>query len=141
MVENRFRSIWQNRGEDLLAFELERFHIVEYVFVPWHEQKLALRLKPSAGTHLELGIVEGQLGNLSEAAAQFRHAIQLDSGLADVHLMLGVVLRRQADHKGALEQFQPAVALNPHSAEAQYNLGRELKVGGDTDGAIAAFDQ
>ena len=58
MVENRFRSIWQNRGEDLLAFELERFHIVEYVFAPWHELKLALRLKPSADTYLELGIVE-----------------------------------------------------------------------------------
>jgi hypothetical protein len=42
MVENRFRSIWQNRGEDLLAFELDRFHIVEYVFAPWELVGIAL---------------------------------------------------------------------------------------------------
>ncbi len=37
-----------------------------------HELKLALRLKPSADTHLELGVVDGQLGKLNEAVAQFR---------------------------------------------------------------------
>ena len=104
-----------------------------------HELKLALRLKPSADVHLELGVVEGQRGNLTEAAAQFRRAIQLDPGVAAAHLMLGIVLRRQADHKGALDQFRTAVKLNPDNVDAQYNLGRELKADGDTAGAIAAF--
>src|SRR5277367_5672772 len=74
-----------------------------------HELKLALKLKPSADIHVELGVVEGQLGNLNEAAAQFRHAIQQDSGIASAHLMLGLVLRRQTDHEGALDQFRAAV--------------------------------
>ena len=103
------------------------------------ELKLALRLKPSADTHLELGVVEGQLGNLNEAAAQFRRAIQLDSRLVAAHLMLGIVLRRQSKHAEALSQFRAATALNPNDADAQYNLGRELKAEGDTAGAIAAF--
>jgi tetratricopeptide (TPR) repeat protein len=60
------------------------------------ELKRALQTKPSADIHLELGVVEGQLGNLNEAAAQFRRAIQMDSRLASAHLMLGIVLRRQA---------------------------------------------
>ena len=94
------------------------------------ELNLALRLKPSADTHLELGVVEGQLGNLMEAAAQFRRAIQLDSSLAPAHLMLGIVLRRQSNHTGALDQFRAAATLNPNDADTQYNLGRELKAGG-----------
>jgi len=89
-----------------------------------HETKLALRLKPSAEAHVDLGVVEGQLGNLNEAAAQFRLAIQQDSALASAHLMLGITLRRQGDHKGALDQFRTAVTLNPDNAEAQYDLGR-----------------
>ena len=100
-----------------------------------HELKLALRLKPSVDTYVELGVVEGQLGKLTDAAAQFRHAIRLDPKIAAAHLMLGIVLRRQGDHDGALTQFRTAVALNPDSADAQYNLGRELKAGGDTDGS------
>ena len=104
------------------------------------ELKLALRLKPSADTHLELRVVEAQLGNLNEAAAQFRHALQLDPRLAAAHLMLGTVLHVASQTTlAALDQFRAATALNPNDADAQYNLGRELKAGGDTAGAIAAF--
>src|SRR5437588_4185027 len=71
-----------------------------------HELSLALRLKPSAETHLELGVVEGQLGKLNDAIIQFRHAIRVDPRLTAAHLMLGVALRRQANHSGALEQFR-----------------------------------
>jgi hypothetical protein len=64
MVENRFRSIWQNRGEDLLVFELDRFHTVEYVFAPWEwvshwcnsGQEAAWRESVDAGS-IKLGLV------------------------------------------------------------------------------------
>jgi len=59
-----------------------------------HELKLALRLRPSADTHLELGVVEGLLGKLNDAVAQFRYAIRVDPRLAAAHLMLGMALRR-----------------------------------------------
>ncbi|HVI78022.1 MAG TPA: tetratricopeptide repeat protein, partial [Candidatus Acidoferrum sp.] len=103
------------------------------------EIKTALRLKPSADTYVEAGVVQGELGNLTEAAAHFRRAIQLDARLPSARLMLGIVLRRQGNHKGALDQFQKAVELRPDDADAQYNLGRELKGNGNTQGAIAAF--
>ncbi len=67
-----------------------------------HELRLALGLKPSADTHLELGVVEGQLGKLNEATTQFREAIRIDPSLAAAHLMLGIALRRQANDSGAL---------------------------------------
>ncbi|PYX51046.1 MAG: hypothetical protein DMG79_04355, partial [Acidobacteria bacterium] len=104
-----------------------------------HELRLALKLKPSAESHLEMGVVEGQLGKLNDAVMQFRDAIRLDPSLAGAHLMLGVALRRQADSSGALEQFRLAVKLKPDDPEAQYDLGRELKTAGDIAGAIAAF--
>src|SRR5580692_3557785 len=75
------------------------------------EQKLAVRLRPSAETQLELGVVEGQLGKLNDAVIHFREAIRLDPKLATAHVMLGIALRRQGDHKGALDQFRAAVAL------------------------------
>src|SRR5438270_12593992 len=35
-----------------------------------HELRLALKLKPSAESHLEMGVVEGQLGKLNDAVMQ-----------------------------------------------------------------------
>ena len=108
---------------------------------PAAERELSrtVTLKPSAETHFELGEVEGQLGRLDAAAAQFRDAIRLDPKLARAYVMLGVTLRRQADQKGALANFRKAVELDPTDPNAQYNLGMELKSDGDIPGAIAAF--
>ena len=90
----------------------------------------ALQVKPSAELHFELGLVEGQLGNLDAAATEFRTAIQLNPRFAPAHSMLGVTVRRQGDHSRALAEFRKAVELDPQDAEAQYNLGMELKAGG-----------
>ncbi len=103
------------------------------------ELNRAVALKPSAEMYFELGQVEGQLGKLDAAAAQFRAALRLDPKLARAHVMLGVTLRRQGDHKGALANFRKAVELDPTDPNAQYNLGMELKAEGDLPGAIAAF--
>src|SRR5438309_4493124 len=42
------------------------------------ELRRALQSKPSAEMHLELGLTEGQLGNLDGAAAEFRRALRLN---------------------------------------------------------------
>jgi Flp pilus assembly protein TadD len=103
------------------------------------ELNRALALKPSAEMHLELGQVEGQLGKLDAAAAQFRAALRRDPKMARAHVMLGVTLRRQGNHNEALANFRKAVELDPADANAQYNLAMELKAGGDIAGAITAF--
>src|ERR1700693_1244227 len=46
------------------------------------ELRRALAIKPSAELHFELGLAEGQLGNLEAATAQFRSAIRLHPGYA-----------------------------------------------------------
>ena len=98
------------------------------------ELNRAVTLKPAAETHFELGEVEGQLGKLDAAAAQFRAAIRLDPKLARAYVMLGMTLRRQGDQKGALANFRKAVELDPTDPNAQYNLGMELKADGDIAG-------
>src|ERR1700731_1901044 len=103
------------------------------------ELRRALAIKPSAELHFELGLAEGQLGNLEAAAAQFRSAIGMNSAYAPAHSMLGVTLRRQGDHNGALAEFRKAADLDPKDPETQYNLGMELKAGDDLVGAIAAL--
>ncbi|MGC2480836.1 MAG: tetratricopeptide repeat protein, partial [Candidatus Sulfotelmatobacter sp.] len=105
------------------------------------ELQQALASKPSAELHSELGLTEGQLGDLPGAAAEFRRALQLDPQLAPAHLLLGETLRRQGDHAGALAQFRKAVAIDPNEPRAQLNLGKELKASGDLAGAIAAFQR
>jgi len=103
------------------------------------ELRRALASKPSAEVHFELGLVEGQIGNLDAAAAQFRSAIRMNPGYAPAHSMLGITEHRQGDHISALNEFRKAVELDPKDPETQYNLGMELKAGGDLVGAIAAL--
>src|SRR5262249_47331291 len=64
------------------------------------ELRLAMALKPTAETHFELGLVQGQLGNLPGAAAEFRGALALNPRYAKAQRMLGVTLRRQGDPAG-----------------------------------------
>ena len=106
-----------------------------------NELRRALAAKPSSEIHFELGLAEGQLGNLNEAASEFRTVIRLRAGYAPAHMMLGVVLRRQGNHPGALAEFSKAVELDPNDPEAQTNFGKELKAAGDIAGAIAAFQK
>src|ERR1700730_11610332 len=46
------------------------------------ELRRALQSKPSAEMHLELGLTEGQLGNLAAAAAEFHRALRLNPRFA-----------------------------------------------------------
>ena len=105
------------------------------------EFRRALAIKPTAELHFELGLVEGQIGNLDAAAAQFRSAIRMNPAYAPAHSMLGITERRQGDHNSALAEFRKAAELDPKDPETQYNLGMELKAGDDLVGAIAALRQ
>ena len=83
----------------------------------------ALESKPSAELHLELGQVEGQLGNLASAAAEFRTTLRLNPQLGRAHSLLGITLRRQGDHAGALLHFRRAVAIDPKDPEVASQFG------------------
>src|SRR3984957_10627140 len=81
------------------------------------ELRRALASKPSAQAHFELGLAEGQLGNLDAAGAQFRTAISINPGYAPAHSMLGISLRRQGNHNAALAEVRKAAALDPQEPQ------------------------
>src|SRR5215467_7177614 len=54
------------------------------------ELRKALQAKPSADLYFDLGLTEGQLGNLQAAAEEFRRALRMNQGFAPAHIALGV---------------------------------------------------
>src|ERR1022692_859246 len=101
--------------------------------------KASSAICPPPPRNFEMGLAEGQLGNLPAAASEFRSAIQLNPRFATAYDRLGVALRRQDDHAGAVAAFRKAIEADPKDPEAQYDLGLELKAAGDVTGAVAAF--
>ena len=59
------------------------------------ELRQALGLKPTPEMYFELGLVEGQLGNLDGAAAALRRSLRLKPRSGPAHVMLGVTLLPQ----------------------------------------------
>jgi len=52
-------------------------------------------------------------GDLDEALAKFREAIEMDRDHPAAHLNLGVALKLKGDRDGAIEAFAKAIALDP----------------------------
>ena len=63
-------------------------------------------------------------GDLDQAAAKFRHAIQLQPESSDAHRYLGLVLERQGDTEGASAAYRKALDLNPGEVSAKESLDR-----------------
>jgi len=61
---------------------------------------------------------------LDQAAAKFRHAIQLQPESSDAHRYLGLVLERQGDTEGASAAYRKALDLNPGEVSAKESLDR-----------------
>src|SRR5260370_27761509 len=76
------------------------------------ELRQALKLKPSAEMYFELGLTEGQIGNLEGAAAELRHALLLTPRVPPAHSPLGVTLPRPGNPSGAHAACLTAVGLN-----------------------------
>jgi tetratricopeptide (TPR) repeat protein len=73
-----------------------------------------------------LDIAEGRAalakGELEQAAAKLRHAIQLEPASAEAEHFLGVVLQKQGDNEGAVAAYGKALDLNPGDAQAKHAL-------------------
>jgi tetratricopeptide (TPR) repeat protein len=112
---------------------------------------VAVGLRPeSPGARFNLGHALANKGNLDEAIAEFRKAIQFNKDYTEAHYNLGVALGVAHNNLGtglwlkgqldeAIAEFRKAIHINKDYAMAHFNLGTALKDKGRLDEAIAEF--
>jgi protein O-GlcNAc transferase len=100
----------------------------------------AIAIQPGvAAWHCDLAVLCQTTGQIDEAAASYRRAVECDSGLRQAWYNLGCLLNEQDREAEALECFQQAVRLAPDHAAAHHNLAQSLFNLGNTDEAIAHY--
>lgn len=67
-----------------------------------------------ASVRLSLGLGYAQLGELDYAAAEFREAIRLEPGNADLHVALAAFYGKRHDANSALTEYREAVRIAPY---------------------------
>lgn len=77
-------------------------------------------------SHINLGSLFKQTGELSEAMGQFQQAIAIDSACAIAHFNLGVIHRAQGNLEAAVIAYRRAIQHQPDYGEAYQNLGVAL---------------
>ena len=117
--------------------------------------KLALKKTDEARALLEplhqeegrlpyLMVALGQLalrrGDLEEAEASFRRALERDENNAEAHDSLGLVLRRMGRMQDPINEHMRAAALQHHHAQTHVNLGIAFANNGQSDWAVRAFE-
>lgn len=72
--------------------------------------------------HINLGVAYYQMGQLSDAATAFRHAVAIDPLSGISHYDLGCTLEELGDLDGAIEHLQRAARAMPAHADVHFNL-------------------
>ena len=86
-----------------------------------------LRRNPDAWmAHSGLGRIRMEQGRLTEAAAEFRRALDLEPDSAEVQANLGDALLRMGNAAEAMAHFRQAFRIDPGFAGAYYDLGDAL---------------
>lgn len=79
----------------------------------------------------------------SDAAAEYRKAIELNPSAPELHYRLGRALLMQSHEPASLEQaaaeFQSELRVNPEDGACEYQLGQISQVEGHSDEAAAHF--
>ena len=90
------------------------------------EAREAVRLRPSAANHTELGTILSHSGRLAEAAAEFDAALRLDPNYLAAYNNFGILLARQGRFDDAIERFAQALSIDPTDAAALKNMQQAL---------------
>jgi tetratricopeptide (TPR) repeat protein/tRNA A-37 threonylcarbamoyl transferase component Bud32 len=99
----------------------------------------AVALRPdSPGAHLNLGYALERRGEPTEAAAEYRRALDLDAKYSAAHNNLGNVLLRLGKADEGLAAYRRALALSPRDPMSQANIGHALLEQGKAEEAAAA---
>ncbi len=87
--------------------------------------------------HYNLGVLLQDKGQIDEAEANYRAALQWNPNFAPAYRALGLVLKEQGKLDEATAYLRHALELQPNSADAYCNLGSVYKDLGRLEDAIA----
>ena len=102
---------------------------------------IAAHILPIGRAWNNLGIARARLGQLAEAEAAYREAIDIDPHSAAAYNNLGGLYLSQGRAKEALEVIEEAAHLDPLGANTLFNLGRAQLANGDEKGGHATLER
>jgi len=96
-----------------------------------------LALDPDhADTHVNLGRLMHEAGDLEQAEQEYRAALALRPHDATAYFNLGVVLEDRRRPDDALETYQAALRVDPNHADAHFNAARLHDLAGRYEAAL-----
>jgi tetratricopeptide (TPR) repeat protein len=101
----------------------------------------ALRLDPSGGAEIALGLLAWHRGLTIDAVAHFRRALERGPEDAKVYGYLADALNQAGDYQGAHRALEQALALDPRNGKAHHLMGRVLDRLGRPEDAREAYRQ
>lgn len=93
----------------------------------------------SAGPHINLIAVYGELQQYDRAEEHAQRARELDPDSVELHDNLGVLYMKQGRVADAIAAFERAVEIDPDYALPRKNLAIALQAAGENDRAIASY--
>ena len=99
----------------------------------------AVRLRPDAWSHYDLGKALYEQGKFDLAVAEHRESIRLKPDHADAHYHLADALKRLDRPDEAIAEFREAIRLKPDYADAHNYIGVIYQDRGELDRALAEF--
>ena len=103
----------------------------------WRNTALRSLSDPSNRAHHNLAVILAEHGELDEAIAHYRKAIQIKTDVGEFHANLGSALEAQGKLAEAIAEYRNALWYMPENPSAHLNLGSALAAQGNHDAAIA----
>lgn len=115
-IDARQPQAWANLGAAYVSCNRRPEGLVAY------RRALAEGGEGIAAIHNNLGDLLRDLGELADAEAHFRKAVELFAAYAEARVGLGTVLLEQGKAEAAVEAFRGALVVDPASQSAASNL-------------------
>jgi tetratricopeptide (TPR) repeat protein len=93
----------------------------------------------NALAHLRLGAALAKQGQMEEAVAQYRDALEIRPDDPEIHCNLGVAFFQMSEPDEAIAQYRKALEIAPDYAVAHNDLGIALFKKGELEEAIAQY--